>query len=100
MRDLQEVVLVEDNGGRRSGLDRRGLLIPAYCPERRSAQNRRGGLERRSGKASFLGSPEPKRRTDTHIEFLGTVRGLFWGVTVGSLLWGITILSIIFIRTS
>ena len=100
MRDLQEVVLIEDNGGRRSGLDRRRLLIPAYCPERRSAQGRRGGLERRSGKASFLDSPEPKRRTDTYIEVCDTVRGLFCGVSLGALLWGISLMLIIFIRTS
>jgi len=34
MRNLQEVVLIEDNGGRRSGIDRRRFLIPAYCPEK------------------------------------------------------------------
>ena len=100
MRDLRDVALVKDNGGRRSGLDRRMLWIPAYCPERRSGQDRRGGLERRNGKASFLDSPEPKRRTDTYIEFLGTVRGLFYGVCLGALLWGITIMLIISIRTS
>ena len=100
MSDLREVFFIEDNGGRRSGLDRRRLWIPAYCPERRSGQDRRGGLERRSGKASFLGSPEPKRKTDTDIEFLGTVRGLLGGVGLGALLWAITIMLIIFIRTS
>jgi hypothetical protein len=100
MRDLRNVVFVEDNGGRRSGLDRRRLWIPAYYPERRSGQDRRNGLERRSGKASFLDLPEPKRKTDTYIEFLGTVRGLFFGVCLGALLWGITIMLITFIRTS
>ena len=100
MGNLRKVVLIEDDGGRRSGLDRRRLGILAYCPERRSGQDRRGGLERRSGKASFLDLPEPKRRTDTYIELLGTIRGLFWGVSLGSLLWGITIMLIIFIRRS
>jgi len=51
-------------------------------------------LERRSGKASFLDLPEPKRKTDTDIEFLGTVGGLFRGVCWGALLWGITIMVI------
>ena len=100
MSDLRKVAFMEDNGGRRSGLDRRRVWIPAYCPERRSAQNRRGGLERRSGKASFLDSPEPKRKTDTYIEVSDTVRGLFYGVSLGGLLWGITLMLIIFIRTS
>ena len=101
MDDLQEVVLIADNGGRRIGLDRRRLLIPTYCPERRSGQDRRGGLERRSGKASFLDSPGLRRRIiDTYFDPLKTVRGLFLGVSLGSLLWGITIMVIIFIRAS
>ena len=100
MGNLRDVVFIEDNGGRRSGLDRRSLWIPGYCPERRSGQDRRGGLERRSGKASFLDLPEPKRKTDTDIEFLGTVGGLFRGVCWGALLWGITIMLITFIRSS
>ena len=100
MGDDYVAAAIEDRGGRRSGIDRRRLLITAYCPERRSVQDRRGGLERRSGKASFLDSPEPKRKTDTYIEVFGTVRGLFWGVSLGALLWGITIMLIISIRTS
>ena len=98
MRDLHEVVVIEDNGGRRSGLDRRRVWIPAYCPDRRSGQDRRGGLVRRSGKASFLDLPEPKRKMDTYIEFLGTIKGLFYGVCLGALLWGIIIIT--FIRAS
>jgi hypothetical protein len=47
-----------------------------------------------------LGLPEPKRKTDTYIEFLDTVRGLFCSVCLGALLWGITIMLITFIRTS
>jgi hypothetical protein len=98
VKDLRKIVLIEDNGGRRSGLDRRRLWIPVYCPERRSGQDRRGGLERRSGKASFLGLPEPKRKTDEYAEFLGSVGGLFWGIGLGALLWEIIIISIVIIR--
>ena len=100
MEDLQEVVLIEDNGGRRLGLDRRRLWIPAYCPERRSGQDRRGGLERRSGKVSFLGLPEPKRETDEYVEVFGSIRGLFQGICFGVLLWEIIIITIVVIRIS
>ena len=100
MRDHREVAFIQDNGGRRSGLDRRRLWIPEYCPERRSGQDRRGGLERRNGKASFLNLPEPKRKTDTYTEFLGTAGGLLRGVCWGALLWGITIVLITLIRAS
>ncbi len=40
--------------------------MPSYSPEVRSGQDRRGGLDRRSGKSDFLISFEPKRRTDRY----------------------------------
>jgi hypothetical protein len=100
MSDLRKVAFLEDNGGRRLGLDRRRLWIPAYCPERRSGHDRRGGLERRSGKASFLDSPEPKRKTDEYVEVFGSIRGLFQGICFGVLLWEIIIITIVVIRIS
>ena len=100
MRDVYEAVAIIDRGGRRSGIDRRRLLIPSYSPERRSGQDRRGGLERRSGKDTCLSPLEPRRRVDTYIEFIGTLKGLFWGVSLGSLLWGVMILFIVFVRAS
>ncbi|MBW2240175.1 MAG: hypothetical protein JRF39_14375 [Deltaproteobacteria bacterium] len=36
-----------DNGGRRSGTDRREYTYTSYIPERRSGKERRGGLDRR-----------------------------------------------------
>jgi hypothetical protein len=36
-----------DNGGRRSGIDRRQLTYTAHIPERRSGKERRSGLDRR-----------------------------------------------------
>ena len=36
-----------DNGGRRSGVDRREFLYDAHIPERRSGKDRRSGLDRR-----------------------------------------------------
>ena len=100
MRDVYEAVAIIDRGGRRSGIDRRRLLIPSYSPERRSEQDRRSGLERRSGKDTSWSLLGPRRRVDTYIEFIGTLKGLFWGVSLGSLLWGVMILFIVFVRAS
>jgi hypothetical protein len=36
-----------DNGGRRSGTDRREFSYTSYIPERRSGKERRRGLDRR-----------------------------------------------------
>ena len=36
-----------DNGGRRSGIDRRIILYFAYIPEQRVGQDRRSGYDRR-----------------------------------------------------
>jgi hypothetical protein len=38
---------ISDNGGMRLGLDRRQFLYDKHIPERRSAKNRRNGLDRR-----------------------------------------------------
>jgi len=40
---------VIDNGGRRSGMDRRAYLYAVHLPERRSGQGRRSKFDRRSG---------------------------------------------------
>ena len=100
MSDLRKVAFMEDNGGRRSGLDRRRVWIPAYCPERRCGQDRRGRLERRSGKVSFLGLPEPRREMDEYVEVFGSIRGLFQSICLGVLLWEMIIIAIIVIHIS
>ena len=38
---------LRDNGGRRSGRDRRQFSYAGHIPERRSAHDRRSGLDRR-----------------------------------------------------
>jgi hypothetical protein len=38
-----------DNGGRRSGIERRRFEYTSHIPERRSGHDRRSGLDRRSG---------------------------------------------------
>jgi hypothetical protein len=40
---------LSDNGGRRSGIDRRQFSYTAYIPERRSGRERRSGFDRRLG---------------------------------------------------
>ena len=40
-----------DNGGRRSGIERRKFLYTNYFPERRSGKDRRNGVDRRKGYA-------------------------------------------------
>lgn len=42
-----ERILLKDNGGRRSGKDRRIFAYAGYLPERRAGQDRRSGLDRR-----------------------------------------------------
>ena len=38
-----------DNGGRRSGVDRRQFSYSTHIPERRAEEDRRSGLDRRKG---------------------------------------------------
>ena len=38
---------LRDNGGRRSGSDRRQFSYTGHIPERRSGHNRRSGMDRR-----------------------------------------------------
>ena len=49
MMDIEETPFVLDNGGRRSGLDRRQYSYTGHIPERRTGEERRSGQERRSG---------------------------------------------------
>jgi hypothetical protein len=42
---------INDNGGTRSGADRRQFSNKGYTPERRSGRDRRGGIDRRSKKS-------------------------------------------------
>ena len=56
---LREAVPMEvglrDNGGRRSGRDRRQFSYTGHIPERRSGNDRRGGLDRRNRAGSRKG---------------------------------------------
>ena len=41
------IQILPDNGGRRSGTDRREFSYTSHIPERRSGKERRSGLDRR-----------------------------------------------------
>jgi hypothetical protein len=47
MAQENERILLKDNGGRRSGKDRRIFAYAGYLPERRAGLDRRSGLDRR-----------------------------------------------------
>jgi hypothetical protein len=47
MIDTYKKVISIDNGGRRSGGDRRNYSYSLHIPERRSGQDRRSGEDRR-----------------------------------------------------
>lgn len=62
MDDFMDAIKLRDNGGRRTGLDRRQFSYSGYLPERRSGQDRRLQFDRR--KARFSGMPifiQPKQ---------------------------------------
>jgi hypothetical protein len=45
----QEITLrLPDNGGRRSGIERRRIQYTSHIPERRSGYDRRSGIDRRT----------------------------------------------------
>ena len=45
--DIREQLIILDNGGRRSGGDRRNYSYTLHIPERRSGDDRRSGTDRR-----------------------------------------------------
>lgn len=49
MRDLFVAYDIRDNGGRRSGIERRRFSYAEHIPERRSGEDRRVSDDRRSG---------------------------------------------------
>jgi hypothetical protein len=63
----QEITLrLPDNGGRRSGIERRRFQYTTHIPERRSGYDRRSGIDRRTmerrqsldRRAAFLSSAD------------------------------------------
>ncbi len=94
MWGFNAVIILEDGGGRRSGLDRRSFSGLGCILEKRSGQDRRIHLDRRIRKEDFTNlmvSFEPKRKSDIYIEILGVRRMLFFGPFFGSLSWAMII---------
>ena len=53
--------MINDNGGRRSGVERRQFSYFAHVPERRSGKDRRNGLDRRTERGSELEYDKERR---------------------------------------
>ena len=62
--------MLKDNGGRRSGKERRLFFYAAYLPERRTGSERRSGDDRRAknDNAYTRGTMPDRRRTIQPIE--------------------------------
>ena len=56
--DILEQLIILDNGGRRSGGDRRNYSYTLHIPERRNVPDRRSGTDRRK-------LPRPKEVSQT-----------------------------------
>jgi hypothetical protein len=52
--------IINDNGGRRSGIDRREFSYLEHIPERRSVRDRRSGIDRRIYNNENKGKTESK----------------------------------------
>jgi hypothetical protein len=62
----QEITLrLPDNGGRRSGIERRRFQYTSHVPERRSGYDRRSGIDRRT--------MERRQSEDRRAAFLSSV---------------------------
>ena len=60
MTILDKVHNIRDNGGRRSGFERREFSYSGYIPERREHQDRRSGMDRRDGTDRRVNEPVNK----------------------------------------
>lgn len=54
MDDFMDAIRLRDNGGRRTGLDRRQFSYTGYLPERRSGRDRRQQFDRRKARFSNI----------------------------------------------
>jgi hypothetical protein len=96
MRCTYSIAEKIDSWGRRSGIDRRMVVIPVSVPERRSIQERRSGQDRRSQKDQG-NVINLRRNSDRYMEFANTQKGLFLATLLSLPLWAL-IIFIIFIK--
>ncbi len=90
MGDKYSTYGIGDNGGRRSGKDRRKLTKLEHMIDRRSGQDRRNNLERRTGR-HWENLLHLKRNTDTYMEFANTQKGLMLGILLSVPVWALII---------
>ena len=94
MRGADSIPEITDRGGRRSGIERRKILIPGFNPDRRSGQDRRKSQERRSqydpGAVSYL-----KRSIDRYMEYANTHKGMAYGFLLSLPIWAAVILFVV-----
>ncbi len=69
VKETKVVFYFSDNGGRRSGVDRRQFAYDVHVPERRSGLERRSGMDRRNG-IPFRMSPKERRDMERRAAFL------------------------------
>lgn len=69
VKSTKVVFYLSDNGGRRSGSDRRRFSYDVHIPERRSSVDRRSGIDRRKG-ISFRMSPKERSDMERRAAFL------------------------------
>jgi len=88
------ILSLKDQGGRRSGIDRRKFLAPEFVPERRSGQDRRSNQERRNGR-DLIEVGCLKRGTDRYAEFANTQKGLSLAFLLSLPIWALIVFMII-----
>jgi len=94
MRNAILIPDIGDQGGRRSGTERRKNFIPGYNSERRSGQDRRKSLERINrndpGAVSYL-----ERSLDGYMESVNSFKGMTYGLLLSLSIWAAIILFVI-----
>ena len=79
---------LRDRGGRRSGEDRRKVMILEFLPDRRSGLDRRMAQERRYRDESDY-VPYLKRNSDRYMEFANTQKGMLFGFLLSLPVWAL-----------
>ena len=81
---------LRDKGGRRSGEDRRKVMILEVLHDRRSGLDRRMAQDRRNRDESEYVS-NLKRNSDRYMEFANTQKGVLFGVLLSLPVWALIV---------